>query len=192
VHKWNFHVATQQNKEIIFGYFLFRFRLKAVSTFIFFHSSYSLNNNRMAKSIPTERFLDVNSEPQRRLSPIQGYELQPLVSLEVAVRPLESIISNIQGFVWTATGNCENPKDGLEPNESASIYLYTMECMYRQLNVALRSEDRKQLVAYFPYLKLFLTALWKLDNVNSVVWRGIKKLVSAIPMGLKCETRNSC
>ncbi len=33
--------------------------------------------------------------------------------------------------------------------------------MYRQLNAALRSEDRKQLVAYFPYLKLFLTALWK-------------------------------
>jgi hypothetical protein len=68
----------------------------------------------MAKSIPTERYLDVNYEPQRRLSPIQGYEFQPLVSLEVAVRPLESIISNIQGLVWTATGNCENPKDGLE------------------------------------------------------------------------------
>jgi hypothetical protein len=58
--------------------------------------------------------------------------------------------------------------------------------MYRQLNAALRSEDRKQLVAYFPYLKLFLTALWKLDNVNRAVWRGIKKnIADQYPQGKK-------
>ncbi len=164
-----------------------RFTLKAIFVSCF-HFCLSLNDNnnvsfrrfsylyKMAKNnrIPTERFLDVSNEPQRRPTPIEGYELKSLVSLEEAVRPLESIISNIQAFVWTATGNCENPKDGLTSNESAAIYLYTMECMYRQLNAALRSENRQQLTVYFSYLKLLLTALWKLDNMNTVVWRGVK------------------
>ncbi|CAF1006607.1 unnamed protein product [Didymodactylos carnosus] len=134
--------------------------------------------------IPTERFLDVNYEPQQRLSPIQGYELKPLVSLEEAVRPLESLISNIQGFVWTATGNSPQEKDGLLPNERAAIYLYTMECLYRQLNAALRSEDRQTLIPYFSYLKLFLTALWKLPDVQDTVWRGMKgNLTDQYPQG---------
>ncbi|CAF1085562.1 unnamed protein product [Adineta steineri] len=128
--------------------------------------------------IPSERFLDATSEPQRRLSPIHGYELKPLVSLEEAVRPFETLIPNIQAYVWTATGNCEQPKDGLTLDESAAVYLYTMECMYRQLNSALRSEDRQQLVPYFSYLKLFLTALWKLNDVQDLVFRGVKANIS--------------
>ncbi|CAF0947664.1 unnamed protein product [Adineta steineri] len=129
-------------------------------------------------SIPSERFLDATSEPQRRLSPIHDYELKPLVSLEEAVRPFESLIPNIQAYVWTATGNCEQPKDGLTPDESAAVYLYTMQCMYRQLNTLLRSENRQQLVPYFSYLKLFLTALWKLNDVYDLVFRGVKANVS--------------
>ncbi|CAF1001271.1 unnamed protein product [Adineta steineri] len=128
--------------------------------------------------VPSERFLDATSEPQRRLSPIQGYELKSLVSLKEAVRPFEPLIPNIQGFVWTATGNCERPKDGLTPDESAAVYLYTMECLYRQLNTALRSEDRQQLVPYFSYLKLFFTALWKLKDIQGLVFRGVKANIS--------------
>ncbi|CAF0952177.1 unnamed protein product [Adineta steineri] len=142
----------------------------------------------MAQSnrIPSERFLDATSEPQRRLTPIHGYELKPLVPLEEAVRPLESLITNIQGSVWTAIGNCEQPKDGLTPNESAAIYLYTMECMYRQLNTALRNENRDQLVPYFSYLKLFLTALWKLNDFHDLVYRGVKRNISDdFPKGKK-------
>jgi hypothetical protein len=125
-------------------------------------------------SIPSERFVDANYEPKQRLSPIQGYELKPLVSLEESVRSIESLIQNIQGFVWTATGNCTDSKDGLTPNERAAIYMYTMECMYRQLNAALRNVKRLHLTPYFSYLKLLLTALWKLPNVKGVVWRGVK------------------
>ncbi|CAF1511168.1 unnamed protein product, partial [Rotaria sordida] len=53
--------------------------------------------------IPNERFLDASREPQRRLTHIQGYEKKDLVSLEEAVKPLEHLIENIQGYVWTAT-----------------------------------------------------------------------------------------
>ncbi len=130
----------------------------------------------MAESgMPTERFLEVNYEPQQLPTPIQNYELEPLLSLKKAVRPLEPIISNIQNFVRTAMGNTEEEKDGLVPNERAAIYVYTMECMYRQLNEALRSENRQKLIPYFPYLKLFLTALWKLPDVEDTVWRGVKE-----------------
>ena len=89
------------------------------------------------------------------------------------LKPLEQLIENLQGFVWTATGNCKNAVEGLTPDERAAIYLYTMECMYYQLNKTLRNEERKQLVPYFSYLKLFLTALWKLSDVKCLV---IKKV----------------
>ncbi|CAF4117251.1 unnamed protein product, partial [Adineta steineri] len=125
-------------------------------------------------------------EPQRRLSPIQGYEKKDLVSLEEAVKPLENLIQNIEGFVWTATGNCENPLEGLTPNERAAIYLYTMECMYHQLNKALRNENRQQLVPYFSYLKLLLTGLWKLPSKQCLVYRGVKANISQqYPVGKK-------
>ncbi|CAF1595675.1 unnamed protein product [Didymodactylos carnosus] len=44
----------------------------------------------------------------------------------------------------------------------------------RLLNEALRSEDRECLLPWFFFLKLFLTALWKLEPVKCTVWRGTK------------------
>ncbi|CAF0966933.1 unnamed protein product [Didymodactylos carnosus] len=136
--------------------------------------------------IPTERFHDVSCEPQQRLALIRGYELKPLISLEEAVHPLEELIGDIQDFVWTATGNCEQPRDELTPNERAAIYLYTMGYMYHQLNSALRNEQRQLLLPYFFYLKLFLTALWKLQDFTDVIWRGEgKNLTDQYPEGKK-------
>ncbi|CAF5114761.1 unnamed protein product, partial [Rotaria sp. Silwood1] len=52
-----------------------------------------------------------------------------------------------------------------------------MECgdtsLYRELNKALRSENRKALKIWFPYLKLFDTASDKLPTVKQVVWRDV-------------------
>jgi hypothetical protein len=45
--------------------------------------------------------------------------------------------------------------------------------LYRVLNKALRSENRQALKIWFPYLKLFDTALDKLPTVKEVVWRGV-------------------
>ncbi|CAF3449726.1 unnamed protein product, partial [Rotaria sp. Silwood2] len=60
----------------------------------------------------------------------------PLVSIEKAVEPLLARLPGIQTKVWIAKQNCETPADGLSSDESASIYLYSMEwepqeqCLY--------------------------------------------------------------
>ncbi|CAF5107271.1 unnamed protein product, partial [Rotaria magnacalcarata] len=45
--------------------------------------------------------------------------------------------------------------------------------LYRVLNKALRSENRQALRIWFPYMKLFDTALDKLPTVKEAVWRGV-------------------
>jgi len=51
-------------------------------------------------------------------------------------------------------------------------------CLYRVLNEALSSEDRNKLKPWFPYLKLFLTALHKLPSFEGLVWRNVKADIS--------------
>ncbi|CAF3606844.1 unnamed protein product [Rotaria sp. Silwood1] len=126
----------------------------------------------------TERFLDVVYEPQKFLSPVKNYEKVPLASLEEAVKPIEHLIDNVQADVWIAKRNSKNPQDGLSQDESAAIYLYSMESLYCELNRALRDKNRERLVPFFPYLKLFLTALWKLPSEKCIAWRGVKADIS--------------
>ena len=125
----------------------------------------------MASSIDVNPRLKANirDEPKQMLQPISGYEDEPLLSLEEACRPLDKIIDkeleqNIKIAKWNAT----EPEDELTQDESASIHLYTMEwkvsenSLYAVLNRTLRSADRRKLQPWFRYLKLFLTAFFKL------------------------------
>lgn len=127
------------------------------------------------------RLSDMIQEPKRMLPPIKGFENLDLVSLEKAVAPLISIIPEIDQMVYTVKQNCDNPKDSLTPDESASIMLYSMEwtphdnSFYFILNKTLRSEDRQLLKPWFLYLRLFIHALSKLPStVEQNVYRGIK------------------
>ncbi len=75
--------------------------------------------------------------------------------------------------------NSQNPSDGLTQDESGAIYLYTMQfhdepSLYILLNKSLRAENREQLKPWFPFLKLFVTALHKLPSQNKTVWRGVR------------------
>ncbi|CAF1592671.1 unnamed protein product, partial [Didymodactylos carnosus] len=103
-----------------------------------------------------------------------------LMSLEDAVRSLHPIIDNLARNVWIAKDNCKLPPDSLTVDQSASIHLYTMEwkpssnSLYSILNRTLRNEDRDSLIPWFPYLKLFLTALHNIPSDEGVIWRGIK------------------
>ncbi|CAF1222539.1 unnamed protein product [Rotaria sordida] len=79
------------------------------------------------------------------------------------------------------------PKDGLTQDESASIYLYAMEwnetenSLYAILNRTLCLADRTQLRPWFRYLKLFLTALFKLPSIPCrVFWRGVPEDLSTL------------
>ena len=127
------------------------------------------------------RFLsNIEDEPKNILQPIAGYEREPLLSLEDACIPLVSLVDDLQQNIWISKQNCRQPNDGLTRDESAAIHLYTMEwtdssqSFYAKLNRVLRAANRQELKPWFRYLKLFLTALFKLPAVEGVVWRGVR------------------
>ena len=146
----------------------------------------------MAKSnIVGDRFLDAAEEPKQALMPIEGYERKPLLSLEEAVVPIENTLDNLDSKVKTAKRNSRQPPDGLSSDESAAIHLYTMEwsdpdpSLYTLLNQQLRSKQRKYLTPWFLYLKLFLTALYKLPSFKGVIWRGV-------PLDISDQYKDDC
>ncbi|CAF1035365.1 unnamed protein product [Adineta ricciae] len=124
----------------------------------------------------------IRDEPERMLQPISGYEQEPLVSLERACQPLEHLFDNneLKQNIFIAKMNSTQPKDGLSADESASIHLYTMEwsvhenSLYAILNRTLRLADRNKLRPWFKYLKLFLTAFFKLPQTGHItIYRGV-------------------
>ncbi|CAF3681997.1 unnamed protein product [Rotaria sp. Silwood1] len=123
------------------------------------------------------RFGDIDASFQK-LPPVYGYRSEKLVPIEKALEPIESQIDELPYYIKIAQRHCHFPSEhGLTRDQSAAIYIYTMEwgdtTLYRVLNKALRSENRQALKIWFPYLKLFDTALDKLPTVKEAVWRGV-------------------
>ncbi|CAM4769801.1 unnamed protein product [Rotaria magnacalcarata] len=116
-----------------------------------------------------------------------GYADQPLLPLYEACAPLTGIIHDISFYVQLALDETsEQPPNGLTIDESASIRLFTIEwesphqSLHSMLNYTLNTAVRKELLPYFQYLKLFMTALVKLPCLPSqIVWRGINQDLSA-------------
>ena len=128
------------------------------------------------------RITSVAEESLEFLAPIGGYAKLPLVSLEEAVEPLESILPDVQSHAYIAKQKCKKPADDLTQDESAAIMLYTMswepmdECLYFALNHTLRipTADRQQkLKQWHPYLRLFLNALFRLPTTHTIAYRGV-------------------
>ncbi|CAF1626609.1 unnamed protein product, partial [Rotaria sp. Silwood1] len=114
----------------------------------------------------------------KRLPPVYGYHAEKIVSLEKALQPIEAHINELPRFIKVAKDYCHFPSEhGLSRDQSAAVYIYTMEwgetTLYRVLNQTLRDENRQALRIWFPYLKLFDTALDLLPTVKEVVWRGV-------------------
>jgi hypothetical protein len=124
------------------------------------------------------RYVDTAFE-NKQLPPICGYWSEKLVPLEEALKPIAPRIEQLHRSIRAAKKYCRVPSEhGLTHDESAALYLYTMEggenSFYRVLNQALRSEDRPALKPWFPYLKLFDTAITKLPLFSGNIWRGIE------------------
>ncbi|CAF1584919.1 unnamed protein product [Rotaria magnacalcarata] len=106
-------------------------------------------------------------------NPISGYRDWPLVSLEEAVKDLASFVPGVESYAAYAKEHCIQ-NTPLSRNESAAIYLYTKEKLFfENLNKALRLEYGAALQAWFPFLKLFMTALQKLPLCRTTLWRGV-------------------
>ncbi|CAF0891155.1 unnamed protein product [Adineta steineri] len=131
------------------------------------------------------RFSDIDPN-NKRLPAISGYLSVQLLPIEKAVEPLLGIIPFIDVHAKTAKKHCSiDSKYGLTRDESASIYLYTMETgegqdnFYALLNAALREESRLLLKPFFSYLRLIDAATTKLPSIKTVVWRGVSRDLSA-------------
>ncbi|CAF1233172.1 unnamed protein product [Rotaria sp. Silwood1] len=133
----------------------------------------------MAQRIVPDRFLDAGEEPDQALTPIEGYEKAPLVSLINAIQPIKSLLHNADSMAETARRNSRKPANDLTPDESAAIHLYTMQwpepypSLYSILNQKLRSKHRETLIPWFLFLKLFFTGLYKLPSFKGTIWRGV-------------------
>ncbi|CAF0902732.1 unnamed protein product [Adineta steineri] len=123
------------------------------------------------------RFGDIDCS-FKKLTPVYGFLNAELVTIEKALQPIESQIANLPHFIKIAKQYCRRSSEhGLTHDESASIYIYTMEwgeqSLYCVLNQTLRNENRHLLKVWFPYMKLFDTALNKLPTIKEIVWRGV-------------------
>jgi hypothetical protein len=123
------------------------------------------------------RFTNVDERPTR-LPPVYAYRTHPLLPLQQALDPILSKIDGLDEYIKVAKDACHYPSEhDLTREESASIYLYTMDwgeqSLYRVLNAALRVKDRSVLVPWHGYLKLLDTALKKLPSLHMNLWRGI-------------------
>ncbi len=110
---------------------------------------------------------------------IEGYEDEPLVSLEEALRPFDDKIDQLSYYIKEAKTKCHYPSEhSLTRDESAAIYIYTMkwghgyESLYDHLQAAWKSEDRSELKPWFKYLRLFKSAFDKLPDAKTEIWQG--------------------
>lgn len=121
------------------------------------------------------RFLHTNSAEFGQVyhRPISDYRNTPLMSLEEAVQAIVPFIPNINIYADRAKKFCKkDPK--LTINESAAVYLYTMDSpFYPTLNQVLRNENPQALQPWYGFLKLFTAALSKLPSRPTTVWRGV-------------------
>ena len=123
------------------------------------------------------RFLDVEIGDKKFLS-TGAYWQHSLVPLREALQPVMSCFDQLDRSIDEAKRQCCHPsKHQLTREESAAVFLYTMDggdnSFYRVLNEALRSENRRTLRPWFGYLKLFDTALAKLPTVQECIWRAV-------------------
>jgi len=66
-----------------------------------------------------------------------------------------------------------NPQKVMSPDLYGSILLYTSNAIYKQLNKALREEDRTTVSSYFSYLRLLFEACARLPQQKRTLWRGV-------------------
>lgn len=123
------------------------------------------------------RFTEYELE-KKELTPISGYWAFPLVSLDEALKPFIATIYQLERSITEAKEHCcKSFEHGLTLDESAAVFLYTMEAgdssVYRALNKTLREEDRNKVKPWFPFIKLFDNAVNKLPTIKGNIWRGV-------------------
>ncbi|CAF2670496.1 unnamed protein product [Rotaria sp. Silwood2] len=126
-------------------------------------------------------FRFVDNEYHSKLFPsVSDYITYELLTLEQCLEPIAARIDRLDQIILLAKDKCHFPcEHGLTQDESAAIFLYTIEwnssTLYQMINRDLRLEEQSVSKSWLPYLKLFYTALNKLPNAQINVWRSIQE-----------------
>jgi uracil DNA glycosylase len=132
-----------------------------------------------------ERLQSVRDETMAALPEITGIGASPLMSFGDAVAPVARLLGGLEGCVQRSLAFAREsaraadlaraaPADPLTEHEIAAVFLYTTaSAFYRQLNAALRDPDRARIGPYRGYLRLFLSALSKLEGRTEPLFRGV-------------------
>jgi len=129
-----------------------------------------------------DRIAGVGAEGGEKIPEINGVmKTKTMLDIAEAVASLNSLIPSICGYVKTAKEFVEKKARkglGLSKAQIAAVYLYTTGSkLYKMLNASLRDTNRSLVKPYFPFLKLFITAIQQLEESagkNVTVWRGVK------------------
>lgn len=108
---------------------------------------------------------------------IEGFEKEPVKSLEQAFQPHRSGIPDFSKKIKEAKTKCNNNGSvQFTTDESAAIYLYSMDAdangVYYHLRNAWISDDRTKMEVWFKYLNLLFSAVRKCPKVKATVWQG--------------------
>ena len=121
-------------------------------------------------------------ETVARLSPISGWEDQPIVSLPKATKNLPVKNITIHAEVALAAGEdykFDHPDDPRTEDQLGAIHLYSQgwviaeHSLYAVLNTTLSDPDRGKLVVWYLFIKLLMTALVYEPMFVGNVWRGV-------------------
>ncbi len=124
-----------------------------------------------------ERLQEVKEELKAPLPPITGVRSTAVLAMPEA---LSSLGETIKGITHLASQSLTFAQRALAKNksltvdEAAAVYLYTCDSgLYRAVNAALRDPDRAKVTAFYPYLRLLLSALDKMERYDGTLWRGV-------------------
>jgi uracil DNA glycosylase len=133
-----------------------------------------IEKTRELHKLYLERLAGVGEEKLEELPAIDGLGLVPLLTLAEAAQPILAQHPVLSTLVARAVQYGTKNAGRLSEHEAAALHLYTLESvLYRQLNGALRHPDRARVRPYLGYLKLFFSALSKLEPSAGNLWRGV-------------------
>jgi len=151
-------------------------------------SSEKNEDNMSTKKMPSAtnnivRLLEAPPSSNLRFNPIYGIADIKVTSLMEAITPLitNNLVKHIDKYTQDALNLfSEKPLPTvLNLDETVAIHLYTQEwpehtcSLYYVLNAQLRSKDRSMIKPFFPYIKILLTGLTKLDKTPGITYRGV-------------------
>lgn len=130
------------------------------------------------ESSPTRASGHVSITTSDPLKMIDGYQNEPVVSLEDSLKPLDGKMKQLPDQINEAKTKCHYPSEhNLTRDESAALYLYAMRgernSVHSQLQRAWQSADRAQMKPWLKYLKLVKSGTDKLPNAKTETWQGM-------------------